>query len=143
LGQEPRALSGLFSAKFSHFSLKAGFLMTITKESIIRQIVDKTDYNRYESKQFMEILLDIIFKKLSAGEDVLISGFGKFKVLKKNARLGRNPHTMEEIKLQARRVVTFKASENLKRKTNFPEEYLRQAAIRDAIILNAQNTKRP
>ncbi|MDR2443477.1 MAG: integration host factor subunit alpha [Deltaproteobacteria bacterium] len=117
--------------------------MTITKESIIRQIVDKTDYNRYESKQFMEILLDIIFKKLSAGEDVLISGFGKFKVLKKNARLGRNPHTMEEIKLQARRVVTFKASENLKRKTNFPEEYLRQAAIRDAIILNAQNTKRP
>jgi integration host factor subunit alpha len=66
----------------------------------------------------MEKLLEILFRTLSNGEDVLISGFGKFKVLTKNARLGRNPHTMEEISLKARKVVTFKASDSLRQKTN-------------------------
>ncbi|MDR2302331.1 MAG: HU family DNA-binding protein [Deltaproteobacteria bacterium] len=92
--------------------------MTVTKETIIRNIGAKTGWSRSDSKKAMQKLLSIMFKALSSGEDILISGFGKFKVLHKNARLGRNPHTMEEIRLKARRVVSFKASENLRRKTN-------------------------
>ncbi|MDR3203658.1 MAG: integration host factor subunit alpha [Deltaproteobacteria bacterium] len=92
--------------------------MTITKETIIRRISEKTGFNRQDSKLAVEKLLDIMYNTLSGGENLLISGFGKFKVLSKNARLGRNPHTMEEIKLQARKVVTFKPSETLRLKTN-------------------------
>ncbi|MDR2386255.1 MAG: HU family DNA-binding protein [Deltaproteobacteria bacterium] len=93
-------------------------MMTVTKETIIKNIGSQTGWSRSDSKKAMQKLLSIMFKTLSGGEDILISGFGKFKVLHKNARLGRNPHTMEEIKLKARRVVSFKASENLRRKTN-------------------------
>lgn len=101
--------------------------MTVTKDTIIKQIGLDTGYNRYEAKRVLDRLLALIYEKLIDGEDVLISGFGKFKVLSKGSRMGRNPHTMEEIKLQARRVVTFHASENLREKTNYPAEYLRQA----------------
>jgi integration host factor subunit alpha len=93
-------------------------MMTVTKETIIKKIGEVTGWSRTDSKKAMQKLLAVMFKALSNGEDILISGFGKFKVLHKNARLGRNPHTMEEIKLRARRVVSFKASENLRRMTN-------------------------
>jgi integration host factor subunit alpha len=93
-------------------------MMTVTKETIIKQIGSTTGWSRTDSKKAMQKLLSIMFKALSNGEDILISGFGKFKVLHKNARLGRNPHTMEEIRLKARKVVSFKASENLRKKTN-------------------------
>jgi integration host factor subunit alpha len=106
--------------------------MTVTKETIIRRIGADAGLNRFESKRALDKLLTIIYDKLISGEDVLISGFGKFKVLSKGSRLGRNPHTMEEIKLQARRVVTFHASENLRQKTNYSAEYLRQAAEAEA-----------
>jgi integration host factor subunit alpha len=105
-------------------SLKKG-TMTVTKETIIKKIGEDTGWSRTDSKKAMQKLLAIMFKALSNGEDILISGFGKFKVLHKNARLGRNPHTMEEIKLKARKVVSFKASENLRRKTNL--SYLGEA----------------
>lgn len=103
--------------------------MTVTKETIIKQIGLETGLSRFEAKRVLDLFLQIIYNTLGEGEDVLISGFGKFKVLNKNSRLGRNPHTMEEIKLQARRVVTFRASENLRVKTNYSAEYLRQAAV--------------
>ena len=106
--------------------------MTVTKETILKQIGQETGLNRFEAKRILDRLLTLIYDRLIDGEDVLISGFGKFKVLQKNSRLGRNPHTMEEIRLQARRVVTFHASENLRQKTNYSAEYLRQAAEAEA-----------
>ena len=106
--------------------------MTVTKETIIKRIGIDAGLSRYDAKRVLDKLLTIIYDKLIDGEDVLISGFGKFKVLSKGSRLGRNPHTMEEIQLQARRVVTFHASENLRLKTNFTAEYLRQAAQAEA-----------
>ncbi|MDR0356597.1 MAG: HU family DNA-binding protein [Deltaproteobacteria bacterium] len=92
--------------------------MTVTKETILKRINEDTGWSRHDSKKAMQKLLGIMFRALSNGEDILISGFGKFKVLHKMARLGRNPHTLEEIQLKARKVVSFKASENLRRKTN-------------------------
>ncbi|MDR1309242.1 MAG: integration host factor subunit alpha [Deltaproteobacteria bacterium] len=97
--------------------------MTVTKETIIKKITEETGWSRSDSKKAMQKLLGIMFKALSNGEDILISGFGKFKVLHKGARLGRNPHTMEEIKLKARKVVSFKASETLRRKTNLSDPH--------------------
>jgi integration host factor subunit alpha len=69
----------------------------------------------------IESALEIIKKTLENGDDVLISGFGKFSVKGKRGRRGRNPHTGEELMLDARRVVTFKCSGVLRDKVNGKE----------------------
>jgi integration host factor subunit alpha len=69
----------------------------------------------------LESLLKLIVKTLEDGEDVLISGFGKFCVKQKRARKGRNPATGEDLMLGSRRVVTFKCSPILRSKVN-PED---------------------
>jgi integration host factor subunit alpha len=66
----------------------------------------------------VETLLDLIKSRLSSGEDVLVSGFGKFCVKAKRERRGRNPATGEDMMLDARRVVTFKCSGQLRDKIN-------------------------
>lgn len=62
----------------------------------------------------VETLLEIIKSALESGEDVLISGFGKFQVKQKAPRKGRNPATGESLMLDARKVVTFKCSGKLR-----------------------------
>jgi integration host factor subunit alpha len=71
-----------------------------------------------ESSIIIESLLEIMKKTLESGEDVLISGFGKFCVKEKSDRRGRNPATGNELMLDARRVVIFKCSGKLKEKLN-------------------------
>ena len=66
----------------------------------------------------MEFVFDIIKSTLEEGEKVKISGFGNFVVREKNSRKGRNPQTGDEIKLGARKVLTFKASQVLKNYLN-------------------------
>ena len=67
-----------------------------------------------KSTQLVESFLEIIKKSLENGEDILISGFGKFSVKEKNERKGRNPQTGEDLILKSRRVVTFRCSESLR-----------------------------
>ncbi len=88
--------------------------MALTKTEVTEKIQKKLNLSRTSSYNIMEGFLDIIKKSLEQGEDVMISGFGKFCVNKKNARKGRNPATNEEMKLPARRVVTFKCSGKLR-----------------------------
>jgi integration host factor subunit alpha len=57
---------------------------------------------------------------LANGEDLLISGYGKFLVRQKNARRGRNPQTKEALMLRARKVLVFKASGVLRGRMNTP-----------------------
>ena len=92
--------------------------MSITKERIIDTIFNSTDLSRKRSSQVVESLLEAIKKTLESGEDVLISGFGKFCVKEKKERRGRNPATGTDLMLDARRVVTFKCSEVLRDKMN-------------------------
>jgi len=65
-----------------------------------------------------ESLQEIIKQTLESGEDVLISGFGKFCVREKKKRPGRNPQTGENVIIDARRVVTFQCSELLRGEIN-------------------------
>ncbi len=92
--------------------------MTLTKSTLIDQIHTTTDLSKTESIQATETTLEIMKQTLSSGEDVLISGFGKFKVMEKDQRKGRNPATGSDLVLDARRVVTFKCSGVLKEKLN-------------------------
>ena len=84
--------------------------MTLTKEHIIDGIYKHTDLPRTKSTEVLESCLEIIKSTLGSGEDVLISGFGKFCVEEKNERRGRNPHTGDDLMLGARRIVMFKCS---------------------------------
>jgi integration host factor subunit alpha len=92
--------------------------MTLTKEELVNSIAEANGHPRNRSVELVETLLEIIKSKLGSGEDVLISGFGKFCVKEKRQRRGRNPATGEDIMLAARRVVTFKCSGQLRDKIN-------------------------
>ena len=83
--------------------------MTLTKDRLIESIVG-TGTTKKEATQTVEVLLEMIKQSLENGEDVLISGFGKFCVREKKERQGRNPQNGQNLILDARRVVTFNCS---------------------------------
>ena len=89
---------------------------TLTKNAIIDEIVLSTGLLRKDAFEAFETLLDIIKLQLEKGDDVCISGFGKWNVRKKNPRIGRNPQTGDEITITPRRVVTFSLSNVLRSK---------------------------
>ena len=90
--------------------------MTATKSDLIHAVAEANGFPQNKSVEIVETLIDLIKTKLAGGEDVLISGFGKFCVKKKRERRGRNPATGEDMMLEARRVVTFKCSGKLRDK---------------------------
>jgi integration host factor subunit alpha len=92
--------------------------MALTKGAIIQRVVQETDLPKNKSGHVVEQLLKIIKRTLAAGDDVLISGFGKFCVCDKAERRGRNPATGDDLMLPARRVVTFKCSGKLRDRCN-------------------------
>jgi len=92
--------------------------MTITKDNLIDSIHNHSDLQKQESTSAVESLLEIIKHTLETGENVLISGFGKFCIKGKLERRGRNPQTGNSLMLDARRIVTFKCSGVMKGKLN-------------------------
>ena len=92
--------------------------MALTKEHLVTALAEANGYSRNQAVELAETLIELIKSKLAAGEDVLISGFGKFCVKEKRERRGRNPATGENIMLEARRVVTFKWSGQLRKIIN-------------------------
>ncbi len=86
----------------------------LTKADIIEAIQKENGYSRKQSSEITEILMEIIKQSLESGEDVMISGFGKFQVKTKKERRGRNPATGEDLTLPSRKVVTFKSSGRLR-----------------------------
>jgi|SRR5208337_4511892 len=92
--------------------------MTLTKDKLIIQIQNQINLTKPEPRQLIEQLLEIMKTTLANGEDVLISGFGKFSVRNKRARRGRNPQTKERMILRERKVLVFKTSGVLKDKIN-------------------------
>ncbi len=93
----------------------------MTKADIVEHIYERVGFSKKESAELVERVFDIIKDTLARGEKVKISGFGNFVVREKNARKGRNPQTGEEIRLDARRVLTFKPSLVLKNVLNEDE----------------------
>ncbi len=92
--------------------------MALTKIEIVEEIRQKTFLSPYEARNAVEALLEIMKSTLASGDDVLISGLGKFCVKDKAARKGRNPATEKEMTLPPRRVVAFKCSCKLRDKVN-------------------------
>jgi integration host factor subunit alpha len=92
--------------------------MTLTKNDLREALYVKTDLTKKQAADVVENLIDLIKCTLEQGEKVLISGFGKFDVIEKNPRRGRNPMTGDDLTLDGRRLVTFRCSDVLRRKLN-------------------------
>jgi len=92
--------------------------MGLTKIEIINSISKQIGYPKNRSSEIVETLLELIKKALESGDDVLVSGFGKFCVKQKKQRKGRNPATGKDMMLRPRKVVTFKWSGKLRDKIN-------------------------
>jgi len=91
--------------------------MALTKNDIVTS-VHALGFTKKKSVEIIEALLEIIKSTLEKGEDVLLSGFGKFCVKQKKKRRGRNPATGDDLILEKRKVVTFKCSGKLRDKIN-------------------------
>ena len=92
--------------------------MTLTKARLINSICSRTGLTKSRAAEAVETLFEVTKKTLEDGEDILISGFGKFCVREKGSRKGRNPRTGNHITLDTRKVVSFKCSSVLKERIN-------------------------
>lgn len=91
--------------------------MTLTKAEIVEGVAEK-GFTKKEADRLVGKVLEIIKTTLEGGDDVLISGFGKFSVREKSKRMARNPKTGEEALVDERRVVTFRCSPVLRARMN-------------------------
>ncbi len=90
----------------------------MTKADIVERIYEKVGYSKKDVANVVEEIFSSIKASLEAGEKVKISGFGNFNVRHKTARRGRNPQTGADITIEERKVMTFKASQILKKAIN-------------------------
>ena len=92
--------------------------MTMGKADVVKTICQKIGFALKESTEIVEQVFEIIKETLESGEKVKISGFGNFTVRQKRPRAGRNPQTRQRMVISARRVVTFKPSNVLRKALN-------------------------
>lgn len=93
--------------------------MTLTKADIVKELYRKhDDFTIAEATEAVEAFLRLSKESLIAGNDLLLSGFGKFQLNEKRERMGRNPQTGDSLMLAPRRVVTFKISGKLRDRLN-------------------------
>ena len=92
--------------------------MALTKQKVTDNVYNQIGLSKNQSTRVVESLLELIKQTLAQGENLLVSGFGKFVVKDKAARRGRNPQTKEDLQLRTRRVVVFRTSGVLRRKLN-------------------------
>ncbi len=95
---------------------------TVTKADIVEKVYEKIGFSKKEASELVEMVFNSLKHTLQKGDKVKISGFGNFMVRGKSERIGRNPQTGEQIKISARRVLTFRPSQVLKAMLN-GEEY--------------------
>ena len=94
------------------------FCMTLTKAHLIDAICKSHNVTQSQAREIVEAFLKISKDSLLGGEDLLLSGFGKFQVNAKKERRGRNPQTGEKMILDARKVVVFRPSGKLREQVN-------------------------
>ena len=92
--------------------------MAMTKLDIVQNVTVKLGPSKRDASRIVESVFVIMKDQLSKGETVKISGFGNFVVKSKRARRGRNPQTGSEMEISARKVLTFKSSNLLKKALN-------------------------
>jgi integration host factor subunit alpha len=90
----------------------------MTKIDIIQEVYEKLGFSKKDAAKIVESVFDLMKESLARGEKIKISGFGNFAVKDKKSRRGRNPQTGDEIEISARKVLTFKSSQVLRKVLN-------------------------
>ena len=91
-------------------------MATLTKAQMTARLVERLGLARSEAKELVELFFEEIRIALERNETVKLSGFGSFELRDKRERPGRNPKTGEEVPVSARRVVTFRPGQKLRRR---------------------------
>ena len=92
--------------------------MALTKIDIVEAVAEQNGYTKVRSFEVVETLLEIIKSTLESGEDIMISGFGKFRVKKKKERMGRNVAIGDAMMLAPKKSLKFRCSGKLRDKIN-------------------------
>ena len=90
----------------------------MTKIDIIQDVYEKLGFSKKDAANIVESVFEIMKDSLARGEKLKISGFGNFSIKEKKSRRGRNPQTGSEIEISARKVLTFKSSQVLRKALN-------------------------
>src|SRR5690554_1070819 len=98
--------------------LRSSKSMTITKADIVDTVYEKVGITKREASDYVDTIFEVMKETLEDGEEIKVSGFGKFEVREKGERVGRNPRTGIEIVIPERRVLRFKVSQVLKDSIN-------------------------
>lgn len=93
-------------------------MSTITRSDVVDAIYSEIGLSRKDSSDILDMVIDEIVKELSSGNDVKLSAFGTFSLHDKKARVGRNPKTGVSADITPRRVISFKASQILRKHIN-------------------------
>ncbi len=88
---------------------------TITRADIAEAVYEQVGLSRVETATLVEQVLDTLIDGLKQGENVKISSFASFNIRQKTQRIGRNPKTGEEVPIEPRKVISFRASHVLKK----------------------------
>lgn len=96
---------------------------TLTKARIVDAVYDRIDSTKKETSDFVETVIETIKEAAEGGEDVKVSGFGKFVVRHKDSRMGRNPKTGDEFEIPERKVLRFKVSQVFKDELNGERDF--------------------
>jgi len=92
--------------------------MTMTKAGLVDSVYDRVGVSKKDAAEYVDLVLEIMKETLEAGDELKISGFGKFEVRHKGERIGRNPQSGVEIMIPKRKVLRFKVSQVLKDELN-------------------------
>ena len=102
--------------------------MTLTKAELIDAVYEKVGFSKKEAADLVELVFESMKEELCKGMAIKISGFGKFRVRSKKARMGRNPQTGDAMVISARKVLTFTPSRILRDGINGKSATLPSAA---------------
>ncbi len=86
----------------------------MNKTELIEEIAGRTDSSKAEAQRYVDTLEKVVTEVLKSGEEVQITGFGKFYVREQKAREGVNPQTKEKMRIPAQKVPAFSAGRGLK-----------------------------
>jgi integration host factor subunit alpha len=92
--------------------------MTMTKAGLVDTVYDRVGVSKKEAAEYVDTILETIKETLESGDELKVSGFGKFEVRHKGERIGRNPRSGVEIMIPKRKVLRFKVSQVLKDELN-------------------------
>lgn len=92
--------------------------MTMTKAGLVDSVYERVGVSKKDAAEYVDVVLEIMKETLEGGDELKISGFGKFEVRHKGERIGRNPQSGVEIMIPRRKVLRFKVSQVLKDELN-------------------------